>query len=144
MNDSFNTSCIYWKARQGLILKFGTTICEVMLNSHMKHWAGPRQTGLLWWYHAETHHGLQCPLIKWDHRYSEILRGVGRYFPTDILGQPISPILRGKEIQNESRARLKLTDTISFLGTWSWSNFLETQCFRSQLCIHFQAKKHLT
>ena len=32
---------IYLNARQGFFLKFCTSICEVVLNSHIKHWTRP-------------------------------------------------------------------------------------------------------
>jgi len=104
LKDSFNTCSIYWDSRRGFFLKFGTKICVVILNSRMKHWTRPCQTRLLWCVPCRDTHGLRCPLVTWDHGFSEILHSVEWYFPANILGQPISLILRGKEIQNETRA----------------------------------------
>jgi len=46
--NSYVNYCIYWNARQGFSFKFCTYICEIILNSHMKHQTGLRQTRSLW------------------------------------------------------------------------------------------------
>ena len=63
---------IYSNARQVCFLKFGASICEFVLNFHMKCWTGPLQTGLLWtgpcgaelWLASPNHHVRS--LLFWD------------------------------------------------------------------------------
>jgi hypothetical protein len=44
--------------------------------------------------------------VRYD--YSEILLSVEWEFPTDVSGQPVSPILKGQEIEKRERFRTQV------------------------------------
>jgi hypothetical protein len=54
--------------------------------------------------YAEPNQGLHRQIIIWDLCSSEILRSAEWSFCTDILGQPISPIVKSQEIQKRGHS----------------------------------------
>ena len=55
------------------------------------------------------------------------------------------PFPKVKKSVRENTVQMKLYETIFFLGALSIIYFFkEARCFRSQICFHFQTKKHLT
>jgi hypothetical protein len=63
--------------------------------------------------HAEPNLGLHCQ-IMWNLRSSEILCSAMWYFHTNVLGQPISPRIKGQEIPKRENGTMEI----------NWHNYL--------------------
>jgi len=88
-------------------LQFGTQICEVILNSHMKHRTGPCRAKSR---PASPNH------VKFA-LFWHIMRHRVLISYTEISGQPIGPVLKGQEIQKREHSVCEVNwHNLFFLG----------------------------
>jgi len=132
---------IYSNARQGFFPKFCTSICEVVLKSHMKHWTRPCQIGSLW---TRPCRAKPRPVSPHCHVRSAIMWDIIQHWvviPYRYFGTTYQSHFKGQEIQMSEHSMTEVT----------WHNFLfgdivqsvifwRRQCSGSQLCFHFQQR----
>jgi hypothetical protein len=108
--------CIYLNARQSFSVKFGTSMCEVTVNSCVRRWTRSLWTGPC---RAKQRHELaNCHMrsaVFWD------ITQHGGVIPYQCFGTTYQPHLQK---WRNPKQKLKLTDTIFFLSLFTLSSFL--------------------
>jgi len=136
---------IYSNARQDFGLKFGKQICQVVLNSCMKHSTGPQQTRSLWTITCGAKPRTVLPNHVWSALFSDTIqhRVVIPYwhFRTTYW----SPTTKARNTKGRKQHDASYLTQSSYFRSLSIIKFLkDMQCCGSRPHFHFQAKTHLT